>query len=119
MELTDASSEIRLTPDLEGKKNGVKTLNPDIFIQEAIHGNTVMDEHLCNVRKLLAGEVNEGQVIEAGGDRGVALDERAAAGVLGEELMNPRIVTQQTTVGSERKAAEITPANTNTEENAA
>lgn len=119
MELTDASSEIRLTPDLDGKKNGVKTLNPDISIQEAIHGNTVTDEHLCNVRKLLAGEVNEGQVIEAGGDRGVALDERAAAGVLGEELMNPRIVTQQTTVGSERKAAEITPANTNTEENAA
>lgn len=70
-------------------------------------------EHLCNVRKLLAGEVDEGQVIEAGGDRGVALDERAAAGVLGEELMNPRIVTQQTAVGSERKAAEIAPANTN------
>lgn len=60
--------------------------------------------------ELLAGEVYEGEVVEAGGDGGVVLDEGAAAGVLGENLMNPRVVAQQTTVSSERQAAEITPA---------
>lgn len=65
--------------------------------------------------KLLAGEVDEGQVIEAGGDGGVVLDEGAAAGVLGEELVNAGVVTQQTTMGSKRQAAEITPANTTRE----
>lgn len=62
--------------------------------------------------KLLAGEVDEGQVVEAGGDGGVVLDEGAPAGVLGEELVDPRIVTQQTAVGSEGQAAEVAPANT-------
>lgn len=62
--------------------------------------------------KLLAGEIDEGQIVEAGGDGGVVLDEGVAAGVLRKELMNPRVMTQQTAVGSERKAAEITPANT-------
>ncbi len=62
--------------------------------------------------KLLAGEVNESQVIEASGDGGVVLDKGPAAGVLWEELVNPGIVTQQTTVGAERKAAEITPTRT-------
>lgn len=79
VELADTASEVCLTPDL------------------------------CNVRKLLAGEVDEGQVIEAGGDGGVVLDERAATGVLGKELMDARVVTQQTAVSSERKAAGITP----------
>jgi len=64
------------------------------------------------VSELLAGEVDEGQVVEAGGNGGVVLDEGPAVGVLGEELVNPRIVTQQPAVGSERKAAEITPAET-------
>lgn len=72
----------------------------------------VLRWYLSDVSKLLAGEVDEGQVVEAGGDGGVVLDEGAAAGVLGEQLVNPRIVTQQTTVGSEREAAEITPTNT-------
>lgn len=63
------------------------------------------------MRKLLAGEIDKGQVVEAGGDGGVVLDEGAAIRVLRKELMNPRVVTQQTAVGSERKAAEITPAN--------
>lgn len=62
--------------------------------------------------ELLAGEVYEGQVVEAGGDGGVVLDEGAAVGVLGEQLVNPGVVTQQTAVGSERQAAEIAPANT-------
>lgn len=62
--------------------------------------------------KLLAGEVDEGQVVEAGGDGGVVLDEGAPAGVLREQLVDPRVVTQQTAVGSERQAAEVTPANT-------
>lgn len=62
--------------------------------------------------KLLAGEVNEGQVIEAGGDGRVVLNEGVTAGVLRKQLMNPSVVAQQTAVGSERKAAEITPANT-------
>lgn len=59
--------------------------------------------------ELLAGEVDEGQVVEAGGDGGVVLDEGPAAGILGEELMNTCVVTQQAAVSSERKAAEITP----------
>lgn len=71
-----------------------------------------MCQYLCDVSKLLAGEIYEGQVIEAGGDGGVVLDEGAAVGVLGENLVNPRIVTQQTTVSSEGQAAEITPTNT-------
>lgn len=50
--------------------------------------------------KFLAGEVNEGQVVEARGDGRVILDEGAATGVLGEELMNCSIVTQQPAVGS-------------------
>lgn len=62
--------------------------------------------------KLLAGEIDKGQVVEASGDGGVVLDEGVAIGVLGEGFMNPRVVTQQTAVGSERKAAEITPADT-------
>lgn len=62
--------------------------------------------------KLLAGEVDERQVVEAGGDGGVVLDEGAPVGVLGEELVDPCVVTQQTTVGSERQAAEVTPAET-------
>lgn len=65
--------------------------------------------YLRDVSELLAGEVYEGQVVEAGGDGGVVLDEGPAAGVLREQLMNPGVVTQQTTVGSERQAAEITP----------
>lgn len=70
--------------------------------------------YLSNLSELLAREVNEGQVIEASGDGGVVLNEGAAVGVLREELMDPRVVTQQTTVGSERKAAKITPVNINT-----
>lgn len=62
--------------------------------------------------KLFAGEVDEGQVVEAGGDGGVVLDEGPPIGVLGEELVDPRVVTQQTTVGSERQAAEVTPTET-------
>lgn len=62
--------------------------------------------------KFLAGEIDEGQIVEASGNGGVVLDEGAATGVLRKEFMNPCIVTQQTTVCSERKAAEITPANT-------
>lgn len=62
--------------------------------------------------KLFAGEVDEGQVVEAGGDGGVVLDEGAPVGVLGEELVDPRIVTQQPAVGSERQAAEVTPTKT-------
>lgn len=50
--------------------------------------------YLRNLSKLLAGEVDEGQVVEAGGDGGVVLDERAAVGVLGEEFVNPRVVAQ-------------------------
>lgn len=59
--------------------------------------------------KLLAGEVDEGQVVEAGGDGGVVLDEGPAAGILGEDLMNACVMAQHAAVGSERKAAEITP----------
>lgn len=66
--------------------------------------------HLCNMSKLLAGEVDEGQVVEAGGDGRVVLDEGAAVQVLRKDLMNPCIVAQQTSVGSERKTAEIAPA---------
>lgn len=62
--------------------------------------------------KLFAGEVDESQVIEAGGNGGVALDEWAPIGVLRKELVDPCIVTQQTTVGSERQAAEVTPTKT-------
>lgn len=62
--------------------------------------------------KLFAGEVDEGQVVEAGGDGGVVLDEGAPVGVLGEEFVDRRIVTQQTAVGSERQAAEVTPTKT-------
>lgn len=65
--------------------------------------------YLCNVSKLLAGEVDEGQVVESGGDRRVVLDERAAAWILWEELMNPGVVAQQPAVGSEGQAAEIAP----------
>lgn len=61
--------------------------------------------------ELLAGEVNEGQVVEAGGDRGVVLDEGPPAGVLREQLVDPRVVTQHTAVSSEGQAAQITPAN--------
>lgn len=75
-------------------------------------GGVVLSCYLCDVGKLLAGEVDEGQVVEPGGDGGVVLDEGPPAGVLGEELVDPRIVTQQTAVGSERQAAEVTPANT-------
>lgn len=75
----------------------------------------VLSWYLRDVSKLLAGEVDEGQVIEAGGDGGVVLDEGPPAGVLGEQLVDPCIVTQQTAVGSERQAAEITPANTQPE----
>lgn len=71
--------------------------------------------YLCDVSKLLAGEVDEGQVVEAGGDGGVVLDEGVPVGVLGEELVNAGVVTQQTTMGSERQAAEITPTNTTRE----
>lgn len=72
----------------------------------------VLRRYLCDVSELLAGEVDEGQVVEAGGDGRVVLDEGAAAGVLGKQLVNARIVTQQTTVGSERQAAEVTPTST-------
>lgn len=68
--------------------------------------------HLGDVGKLFAGEVDERQVIEAGGDGGVVLDEGAPAGVLREDLVHPGIVAQQTPVGSERQAAEVTPAKT-------
>lgn len=51
--------------------------------------------------KLLAGEVDEGEVVEAGGDGGVVLDEGASVWILGEELMDPRVVTQQSSVSPE------------------
>lgn len=62
--------------------------------------------------KLFAGEVDEGQVVEAGGDGGVVLDEGAPVGVLGEQFVDRSIVTQQTAVGSERQATEVTPTKT-------
>lgn len=111
VEFADAASEVCLAPDLIGRKNETQHFHPGSDTREC---GGVTGAYLCNVRKLLAGEVDEGQVIEAGGDGGVVLDERAATGVLGEELMNARIMTQQTPVSSERKTAEITPAMTNT-----
>lgn len=57
--------------------------------------------HLCNVSELLAGEVDEGQVVEAGGDGGVVLDEGVSVGVFWEELVNPSVVAQQAAVSSE------------------
>ena len=49
--------------------------------------------YLCDQVKLVAGEVDEGQVVEAGGDGRVVLDERAPARVLGEELVDASVVT--------------------------
>lgn len=62
------------------------------------------------MRELLAGEVDEGQVVEARGDGGVVLDEGPAARVLGEELVDRRVVTQEAAVRTEGHAAEVTPA---------
>lgn len=74
-------------------------------------GGAVPGLHLCDVSKLLAGEIDEGQVVEAGGDGGVVLDERAPTGVLGEQLVDPSVVTQHTAVCPERQAAQVTPGN--------
>lgn len=81
-------------------------------LRRAPAGGGGEEEHLCDVGELFAGEVDERQVVEAGGDGGVVLDEGAPVGVLGEELVDPRVVTQQPPVGSERQAAEVTPAKT-------
>lgn len=57
----------------------------------------------------MAGEVNEGQVVEARGDGGVVLDEGPSAGVYGQLLVNASVVPQQATVGPEGEAAQVTP----------
>ena len=59
--------------------------------------------------ELLAGEVDEGEVVEAAGDGGVGLDEGPAGGVLGEELVHGGVVAQQAAVRAERHAAQVTP----------
>jgi len=61
------------------------------------------------VGELLAGEVDEGEVVEAAGDGWVVLDEGPAAGVLGEELVPGGVVVQQAAVRAERYAAQVTP----------
>lgn len=61
------------------------------------------------MRELVAGEVDEGQVVEAGGDGGVVLDEGPPAGVQGEELMHGSVVAQQAAVRPERQAAQVAP----------
>lgn len=66
--------------------------------------------YLRDAGKLPTGEVGEAQVVEAGGDGGVVLDERPSHRVPGELLVDQRVVAQQASVRAEGDAADITPA---------
>lgn len=66
--------------------------------------------YLRDAGKLPTGEVGEAQVVEAGGDGGVALDERPPRGVPGELPVDQRVVTQQAAVRAEGDAADVAPA---------
>lgn len=57
--------------------------------------------YLRDVRELVAGEVDEGQVVETGGDGGVVLDEGPPTRVQWEELVNSSVVAQQAAVRPE------------------
>lgn len=61
------------------------------------------------MRELVAGEVDEGQVVEAGGNGGIVLDEGPPTWVQGEELVNCSVVAQQAAVRPERQAAQVAP----------
>ena len=59
--------------------------------------------------KLAAGEVDESQIIEPGGDGGVVLDEWVSAGVRGQQFVDGGVVAQHAAVGTERDATQVTP----------
>lgn len=66
--------------------------------------------YLRDAGKLPTGEVGEAQIVEAGGDGGVVLDERPPHRVPGELLVDQRVVAQQAAVCAKGDAADVAPA---------
>ena len=66
--------------------------------------------YLRDAGKLPTGEVGEAQVMEAGGDGRVVLDERPSQRVPGELPVDQCIVAQQAAVCAKGDAADVAPA---------
>lgn len=73
--------------------------------------------NLGNLRKLVAGKVDESQIAETERHRGVALDEGSPRGVGGELLMDDGVVAQEASMGAEGDAAQVTPVAGNNKSN--